>query len=194
MDFFNLFDGHVEKLTWKSCFGSHDLVVVTLSYWVARIIPDFPQAIYQRCYACKSLKKAKKNMLLASFIFLFFSIMIVFLSLQVMAFNSNLKQVGRQVAEEALEENLKVKDLQAVKEKLEKDKFIFKVQTGKQEMMFGQISSKQIKKSLDEKGYNVNKTQIKMDHPITSLGTHEVILELHKKVIATIIVKVEKGS
>lgn len=93
VDFFNLFDGHVEKLTWKSCFGSHDLVVVTLSYWVARIIPDFPQAIYQRCYACKSLKKSKKNMLLASFIFLFFSIMIVFLSLQVMAFNSNLKQV-----------------------------------------------------------------------------------------------------
>ena len=32
-------------------------------------------------------------MLLASFIFLFFSVMIVFLSLQVMAFNSNLKQV-----------------------------------------------------------------------------------------------------
>lgn len=93
VDFFNLFDGHVEKLTWKSCFGSYDLVVVTLSYWVARIIPDFPQAIYQRCYACKSLKKSKKNMLLASFIFLFFSVMIVFLSLQVMAFNSNLKQV-----------------------------------------------------------------------------------------------------
>ena len=95
----------------------------------------------------------------------------------VAATDVNLKQVGRQVAEEAL-----------------KDKFIFKVQTGKQEMMFGQISSKQIKKSLDEKGYSVNKTQIKMDHPITGLGTHEVVIELHKKVVATIKVKVEKES
>lgn len=112
----------------------------------------------------------------------------------VAATDINLKQVGRQVAEEALEENLKVKELKVLKEKLEKDKFIFKVQTGKQEMMFGQISSKQIKKSLDEKGYSVNKTQIKMDHPITGLGVHEVIIELHKKVIATIKVKVEKES
>ena len=105
-----------------------------------------------------------------------------------------LKQVGRQVAEEALEENLRIKELEKVKEKMEKDKFVFKVQTGKQDMMFGQISSKQIKKSLDEKGYSVNKTQIKMDHPITGLGTHEVVIELHKKVVATIKVKVEKES
>ena len=112
----------------------------------------------------------------------------------VAATDTNLKQVGRQVAEQALEENLKIKELQAVKEKLEKEKFVFKVQTGKSEMMFGQISSKQIKKSLDEKGYTVSKTQIKMDHPITSLGMHEVVLELHKQVSATIKVKVEKES
>ena len=61
-------------------------------------------------------------------------------------------------------------------------------------MMFGQISNKQIKKKLDEKGYNVDKTQIKLDHPITSLGVHEVMLELHKKVIATIKINVEKES
>lgn len=112
----------------------------------------------------------------------------------VAATDTNLKQVGRQVAEQALEENLKIKELQAVKEKLEKEKFVFKVQTGKSEMMFGQISSKQIKKSLDEKGYTVSKTQIKMDHPITSLGMHEVVLELHKQVSAAIKVKVEKES
>ena len=110
----------------------------------------------------------------------------------VAATDTNLKQVGRQVAEQALEENLKIKDLEVVKEKLEKEKFVFKVQTGKNEMIFGQISSKQIKTKLDEKGYNVNKTQIKMEYPITSLGMHEVTIELHKKVNAIIKVKVEK--
>ncbi len=112
----------------------------------------------------------------------------------VAATRENLKHIGRQVEEAALEENLRVKDLQKVKEQLEKDKFVFKVQTGKQDMMFGQISNKQIKKKLDEKGYCVDKTQIKMDHPITSLGVHEVVLELHKKVIATIKINVEKES
>ena len=112
----------------------------------------------------------------------------------VAATKENLQHVGRQVEEAALEENLRVKELQKIKEQLEKDKFIFKVQTGKQDMMFGQISNKQIKKKLDEKGYNVDKTQIKLDHPITSLGVHEVMLELHKKVIATIKINVEKES
>lgn len=112
----------------------------------------------------------------------------------VAATDINLKQVGRQVAEEALEENLRIKELEKVKEKLEKDKFIFKVQTGKQDMMFGQISSKQIKNCLDEKKYEISKTQIKLDHPITSLGMHEVVIELHKKVQAKIKIKVEKES
>ena len=112
----------------------------------------------------------------------------------VAATDTNLKQVGRQVAEEALEENLKVKDLEKVKEQMEKDKFVFKVQTGKQDMMFGQISTKQIKKMLDEKNYNVSKTQIKIDHPITGIGTHIVEIELHKKVVAEIKIVVEKES
>ena len=112
----------------------------------------------------------------------------------VVATDINLKQVGRKVAEEALEENLKIKELEKVKEKLEKDKFIFKVQTGKQDMMFGQISSKQIKKYLDDKGYEITKTQIRLERPITSLGMHIVSIELHKKVEAKIKIKVEKES
>lgn len=104
----------------------------------------------------------------------------------------NLKKVSKQVSEAALEENLRIKELRVVKEKLEKDKFIFKVQTGKQEMMFGQISTKQIKNLLEEKGYNVDKKQIKIDHSITTLGTHQVQVELHKQVVATIQIKVEK--
>lgn len=104
----------------------------------------------------------------------------------------NINKVKTEVATAALEENLLIKEMETLKEKMEKDKFVFKVQTGKQDMIFGQISNKQIKKCFDEKGYNVSKTQIKMEQPITSLGTHLIEVELHKKVIANVKIIVEK--
>ena len=85
-----------------------------------------------------------------------------------------------------------IKDMQSLKQKLEKEKFIFKAKTGKQDMMFGTISVKQIKKELDNKGYQIDKKQIKLDTPITSLGIHNVKIELHKKVEATIKIQVVK--
>lgn len=107
---------------------------------------------------------------------------------------SNIEKVKIKVSNDALEENLLIKDMESLKMKLEKEKFVFKVQTGKQDMMFGQISTKQIKKMLDEKNYNVSKTQIKIGHPITGIGTHIVEIELHKKVVAEIKIVVEKES
>ena len=84
----------------------------------------------------------------------------------------------------------KIKECEEIKKRLEKEKFEFKVKSGENGKMFGQISTKQIKASLDEKGYKVDKTKILLDHPIMSLGTHIVKLELHKKVIAEIKISV----
>ena len=41
-------------------------------------------------------------------------------------------------------------------------------------------------------GYKIEKTQILLDHPITSLGTHDIEIELHKQVKATLKVQVVK--
>ena len=112
----------------------------------------------------------------------------------ILATPANVKKLEHDMSEQQLEENLYIKDMQSLKQKLEKEKFIFKAKTGKQDMMFGQISTKQIKKMLDEKNYNVSKTQIKIDHPITGIGTHIVEIELHKKVVAEIKIVVEKES
>ena len=49
--------------------------------------------------------------------------------------------------------------------------------------MFGTISAKQIKEELSKLGYNIDKTKIKIDHPIMSLGMHTVQIELHKEVL-----------
>ena len=107
--------------------------------------------------------------------------------------NTNtLKKLNTDLENRRLEENLLVGECKQIKEKLENEKVIFKVRTGKQDMMFGQISVKQIKEELNKLGYKIEKTQILLDHPITSLGTHNVEIELHKQVKATLKVQVVK--
>ena len=108
------------------------------------------------------------------------------------ATESNFVKVQKKVTEQKLEETLLIKDLEVLKQKLEKEVFKIKVKTGKEDKMFGQISTKQIKKVLNDYGYSIDKTSILLDYPITTLGTHIVNIQLHKKVIAKIKISVVK--
>lgn len=110
----------------------------------------------------------------------------------VVANEANLKKLNNQKEINRLEENLLINEMKNVKKQLEKLKINFSVKTGKEDKMFGQISLKQIKKELENRGYNIDKTKILLDHPIMNLGTHNVDIELHKEVIATIKVNVSK--
>lgn len=114
--------------------------------------------------------------------------------LAVPATETNRKKLSRSLSEAALEESLLIKDMQDLKKELEKKTITFTAQIGEQDRMFGQISSKQIQKELQKLGYQIEKTNIIMDHPIMSLGIHNVELQLHKEVKATLKVKVVKGS
>ena len=89
--------------------------------------------------------------------------------------DSELKD--RQEKEDAL-----VSDLNKIKEKLENTNIRFKVAAGKNDKVFGNISSKQISEELKNKGYNIDKKCLKIDNAIDTLGVHKVLIELHKKV------------
>lgn len=107
--------------------------------------------------------------------------------------NTNtMNKLNKDLENRKNEEQKIIEECNKIKEKLEKEKIIFNVKTGKQDMMFGQISTKQIKEELNKLGYKIDKTKILLDHPITSLGTHNIEIELHKKVKATLKVKVVK--
>lgn len=83
----------------------------------------------------------------------------------------------RQEQEDAL-----VKEFLLVKDKLENKDIIFKVSTGKEDKVFGNISTKQICEELKKKGFNIDKKCVKTNGNIDSLGVHKVLIELHKKV------------
>lgn len=92
---------------------------------------------------------------------------------------------------QALDEELR-KEALDLKSKMEKLELSFSVKTGKDDRVFGSISQKQIKDSLDEKGYNIDKKQIEFDHSISSLGYHDVKINLYKEIFVKIKVKLEK--
>lgn len=80
------------------------------------------------------------------------------------------------------QENTLVSEFNEVKKKLENKDITFKVKTGAQDRVFGNISTKQISDELKKLGFNIDKKCIKTNSNIDTLGVHKVMIELHKKV------------
>jgi len=89
-------------------------------------------------------------------------------------------------------EDTLVSNLNDIRKKLENTNIKFKVNTGKEDRVFGNISTKQICEELKKKGYNIDKKCIKTNSNIDTLGVHKVLIELHKKVSFFINVVVDK--
>lgn len=112
--------------------------------------------------------------------------------LAVPANEGNKKQLNR-VLENRIQDELElIAKCEELAKKLKSVNLTFKVKTGTQDKVFGNVSSKQITEELKNKGYNIDKKKIRVTTPIDVLGTHNVEIELHKKVIATIKVTLTK--
>lgn len=81
-----------------------------------------------------------------------------------------------------LEEEALVSKLEAMAFEIQKLKMEFVVKTGKDDRVFGAVSTKQISDEFKKLGYSVDKKCILVDHPIDFLGVHEVKIVLHKRV------------
>ena len=84
------------------------------------------------------------------------------------------------------------KEAKELANKLKNVVITFTAKAGKEDKMFGSISSKQIKEELDKKGYHFDKKQI-VSETINSFGFHNVDIELYKNIVGTIRVEVRKG-
>ena len=90
------------------------------------------------------------------------------------------------------QENELIKKCEEIKTKLEKLDLKIKVKTGKEDKVFGSISTKQIVSELQKLNYDIDKKKIKLDTELSSLGTHVINIELHKKVNAKLKVTLVK--
>ena len=106
-------------------------------------------------------------------------------------------ETSKKILDKELKEKQDIEDelvnsLNAIKKSLSNKVVEFKVKTGKEDKVFGTISSKQISDKLNEIGYKIDKKNIIIDNPISNLGTHKVLIKLHKKVEFSIDVKLVK--
>ncbi|MEG1150435.1 MAG: 50S ribosomal protein L9 [Bacilli bacterium] len=79
-------------------------------------------------------------------------------------------------------EQEKINEFNKIKEKLENKELKFIVKTGKNDQVFGSVSSKQISDAISDLGFKIDKKFIKIHEAITYLGTTVIEIELHKKV------------
>ena len=91
-------------------------------------------------------------------------------------------KLNYELSEKQKEEDKLVAEYNKIKKELESKKISFTVKSGKDGKIFGTISSKQISDELKKMGYNIDKKTIVMDHTIDTLGTHKVVLNVHKRV------------
>lgn len=109
-----------------------------------------------------------------------------------MATTGNLKHFNTEKNLEEEQEQLKINNCKQIKEKLEKITISIKVKTGTLDKVFGSVSTKQIVTALTKANFEINKTCVKINEPLTSLGIHNVIIELHKEVKANLKVNLIK--
>ncbi len=114
---------------------------------------------------------------------------------------NNLAVLYTKKSKEVLESELKEKknkedelvdSLNEIKKVLENKVLTFKVKTGKDDRVFGSISSKQIQDKLKSMGYDIDKKCIKINDSISSLGRTMVEINLHKKVSFNVFVELTK--
>lgn len=105
---------------------------------------------------------------------------------------SSSNRRDNEMTNDRINEEKNIKLANEMKDKMEKEKITFLVQTGKDGKIFGSISNKQICEKLMELGYNVDKKKIMIDNTLSSIGNFYVDVILYKKVVAK--VKVELKS
>lgn len=106
--------------------------------------------------------------------------------------DSTLGKYNRECEEQKELDTKNRNEANKLKKILEELELVFTVKTGKNDQVFGSISSKQIKDELDKKGYNIDKKQVEFDHSVSSLGYHDVKINLYKDIFAKIKVKLQK--
>lgn len=87
------------------------------------------------------------------------------------------------------------KELQGLEElakKIAKVNLTFEVQTGKDDKLFGSVTSKDVAEALAEQGIEIDRRLLQMPQPIKELGAFSIPVKLHRDVIPQVSVSVVK--
>ena len=108
----------------------------------------------------------------------------------ILATESRVKEVEhhkRVVSEKVARE---MKDLHALKDRLEALTLEVSARAGGEGKLFGSVTSARIGELLAEKGYEIDRRRIDLGDPIKEVGEHAVPIKLHRDVVASVKISV----
>ncbi len=108
------------------------------------------------------------------------------------ATSANLRKVEAEKKKRGLQaEKVKAGAL-ALKEKLAELSITIAMAVNEEEKLYAAISAQDIARSLNDEGYDIDKSIIALDEPIKALGIYEVAVKLHPEVSARVKVWIVK--
>lgn len=82
----------------------------------------------------------------------------------------------------------------AIKARIEEVECVLTHRAGEEGKLFGSVTSMEIEAALAAKGIEIDRRKIHLDHPIKTLGSHDVEIKLNAGVSATLKVSVVKAE
>jgi large subunit ribosomal protein L9 len=63
---------------------------------------------------------------------------------------------------------------------------VFERRAGEKDVLFGSVSIADIARELADKGYDIDRKRVMLDHPIKELGNYEVDISIHREIRVTL--------
>jgi len=102
-----------------------------------------------------------------------------------------LQHLKRQIDQKAKKE---LEALGDIGKQMSNVSLTFEVQTGKDDKLFGSVTSKDIAEQLASQGTTVDRRKIQLPQPLKELGTFPVPIKLHRDVVTKITVTLLKQA
>jgi large subunit ribosomal protein L9 len=111
-----------------------------------------------------------------------------------LATEGNVREIEHQkrvVAERVARE---MKELGAVKARLESLLLEVKANVGEEGKLFGSVTAVQVAELIEAQGYAIDRRKVQLAEPIKEVGEHAVPIRLHKDVVANVKVRVSAAE
>jgi large subunit ribosomal protein L9 len=104
-----------------------------------------------------------------------------------MATPTRLEEVRREMAEVEERDRRMAERAGEIAETLNKSVITIEARTGEDERLFGSVTAANIAEAIDRaRGVRVDRRRIRLEEPIRSLGTHQVPVQIHGDVEASV--------
>jgi large subunit ribosomal protein L9 len=104
-----------------------------------------------------------------------------------MATPTRLEEVRREMAEAEERDRRMAERASEIAETLNKSVITIEARTGEDERLFGSVTAANIAEAIDRaRGVRVDRRRIRLEEPIRSLGTHQVPVQVHGDIEASV--------